>query len=137
MANIERLQKLHDLLGNLKTEFPHMKFDINDWSKPDDGCGTAACAVGFACIHPWFNEQGLIPVGTKHDWWPALDPTIFPGYPSGALEAWVAIRAFFELDHRTAEYLFSGYRYREDVDVTPEMVQARIMEVINTSEPTP
>lgn len=25
----------------------------------DRGCGTAACAIGFAGLHPWFQSRGL------------------------------------------------------------------------------
>jgi hypothetical protein len=53
----ERLTKLAEVLENFTEEKKALgleEFDISEWH-----CGTAACALGTAALHPWFNRRGF------------------------------------------------------------------------------
>lgn len=58
-------------------------------------CGASACACGYAGLDPWFREQGFCttPSGT----------VTFSGFQS-----WEAVQAFFDINMREANYLFSS-----------------------------
>lgn len=92
MANIERLTVLRDFLLALPPE----KVDLSLWS---NRCGTLACAVGWACTIPEFNEAGLV------RWQRSEDDSIAPYY--NRLHSWDAVEAFFELSMDEASALFS------------------------------
>ena len=88
--NIERLKHLSDILKNVKPE----NFRLNIWH-----CGTAACAVGHACMDPVFNAQGL-----------SLYRFInVPIYEDAT--GWGAVKEFFGLSWRKAHYLFDADEY--------------------------
>ena len=62
--NAERLEMVAYILENLPQERHVMtggpkgipdKFDMATWYS----CGTTACAIGFASLHPWFRRRGL------------------------------------------------------------------------------
>ena len=68
-----RLLKLADVLEQFEQEkkqlkFPVNKFDLVQWgtialnvptnTKPI--CGTSACALGTASLHPWFRKKGFV-----------------------------------------------------------------------------
>ena len=60
-TRLKRLNMLKYMLDNYNTLFKSaskrkMKFDMYDWI---DGCGTAACALGSACLYAPFNKLGL------------------------------------------------------------------------------
>jgi len=70
--NKKRLLKLADLLDADAKNKKGIKFDLNQWARPassevqfteDEGvpvdCGTAACAVGLACISGAFKRSGF------------------------------------------------------------------------------
>ena len=127
--NKKRLQEL----ANLLRQVPSSKFDLSSWRYTPDGvtwekvkelqsdahlkdpeCGTTGCAVGHACAHKPFQDEGLVWEGT-------------PTYEG--LYAWRATRAFFELDREQAEYLFDISSYALDKR-TPEDVADRIEKFI-------
>lgn len=93
----ERLLRLADLLENLPKDGP--RFDMEVWYK----CGTTACAVGHACLNPWFRRRGL-KLGEKNNLEYAE-----PEY-RGDTEKWAAA-AFFNIGLDEAEYLFYPDRY--------------------------
>lgn len=94
--NTERLQHLITILRQVPAE----DFDMAVWK-----CGTAACAVGWACLDPAFNEQGLS----------FAMPQELPTYASsrgGMCVHWDAVEVFFDLSELQARRLFSWDAYR-------------------------
>lgn len=110
--NIERLQELTKLLSVVVPE----TLDLGDWK-----CETTCCAVGHACNHPIFIEQGL-------HW----DSNNYPAYKE--LTNWSAVEAFFDISENVAEYLFSEDSYPVDQIITPQSVIERINDIIEDSE---
>jgi len=125
MAHAERLTKLADLMDVTPPE----KFDITSWC-----CGTAACAVGTACLNPWFNSEGLSFRGNI----PCYKDLSSSEYAE--VTHWTAVSKFFEISLEHAHYLFLGVSYvddfdeetdyEEDIVVTPAQVAERIREFI-------
>ena len=106
--NIERLERLSDLL------FEHAndrQFSLDFWD-----CGTTHCAVGLACLDPWFNEQGLV----------LNESTKSPMY--GKLDSWHAVEAFFELTRVQSQYIFASFSY--PIGVKPADVMRRIDDML-------
>jgi hypothetical protein len=63
----------------------------------NNACGTAACAVGWACVYPPFKAQGLGRYGSG------------PEFNSEV--SWAATMAFFEVDDYEAQSLFQSAAY--------------------------
>jgi hypothetical protein len=115
--NRERLQQMVTMLRGLLPE-KRENFDIGEWT-----CGTSACAVGTACFHPWFNEQGLHINdcgGPEFDLW----------------HGWHAVEQFFELSSNEARDLFCGVRYPSGDDTKPDEVADRIESFLKEAEVT-
>lgn len=53
----ERLKEFKKYLKSIDKE----KFNMSTWNEPkeDNLCGTSACALGWACVNPKFNKEGL------------------------------------------------------------------------------
>lgn len=103
------------------------RFDLDAWYDKkygNIGCGTTACAMGYACLMPEFNEVGLRP--SRRD---AL--TAGHGFPElrrGGLvfSDWAAVREVFGINYHNADLLFSS-AYDESVTrASPVMVADRI-----------
>jgi hypothetical protein len=77
------------------------------------GCGTAACAMGFAGLHPWFQERGL-------EWSPRLR-YLKVNNRSHTFNR--AAQTFFGVTYDDAEDLFNPTKY---VNETPKQVAKRI-----------
>jgi hypothetical protein len=104
--HIERLKHLTTVLK----EVPPERFDLWGWD-----CGTAACAVGWACRDPQMQDEGL---------------RMFNGIPHyKGLSAWPAVEAFFDLPEYEAAQLFMASRYKQD-PATPQDVIARIEKLL-------
>jgi len=70
-VNKERLLKLAEVLetesrgrvltvpGNGKIGFDLGVYAFHDDENRTHGCGTAACALGYAGLHPWFRRRGV------------------------------------------------------------------------------
>jgi len=118
-VNGPRLLALADLLDNFETERPKLAtlvdtFDLSVWL-----CGTAACAGGFASLHPVFRALGL---GTSYD--PELGDEV-PTFRGRT--GFNAIQDFFELTFADAGDLFSAEAYGGCVsNPTPSIVARRI-----------
>lgn len=136
--NVERLNKLIELLETI----PDADFDLRNWvgkyegaqlvdnPKPDlilDGnCGTVACAVGWACLDPWFNSQGL-----KLDLPPncvGSEPTYYCPNEDWEYFGFSAVAAFFDIHAFIAEELFLPIHYPETDRVKPSQVIEKIKE---------
>lgn len=81
------------------------RFDLEGWIDPkaQDGewCGTKGCACGLAALNPTFQAAG---VGLP-----------YPGeyrFVYGGLSGWPAVKAFFGINGRQAEYLFYAPSYK-------------------------
>lgn len=75
------------------------------------GCGTAACAVGWACAYPEFNKQGL----TWVDHMPTL---LLSGHHK--LHNWEAVFRFFGVEDE-AFFLFQNNN--EEVKYKPDLYE--------------
>lgn len=65
------------------------------------GCGTTACACGYAGLDPWFRQRGFT--------------TLADGGvqgPEGTF-GWTAVREFFQMNHTKAKFLFDPTSYIE------------------------
>jgi hypothetical protein len=119
---IQRLLRLAKRLDNIparsrKANHEHPHFDMSDWMREGD-CGTAACAVGHACLLKEFNKQGLrIEKADDGHWTPVFD----------GVKSWFAVTTFFGLKQGHASRLFSAECYTKP---TPKLVAARIRELV-------
>lgn len=121
--NRERLETLADFLDTVD----QTKFNLAVWYVgfvPEDftadafsGCGTVACAFGWACTIPEFQAAGLRmnPMGE-----PSLD---------GAT-GFLAAQRFFEIDGETALHLFASSEYQLRDLRDPTAVADRIRELL-------
>jgi hypothetical protein len=142
-VNKERLEKTAELLEQLAlTRQYDIIFDMGTWGSYEQGdslCGSSACAVGYAALDPWFQEQGLrlryenedgdlLEVFSVQEFNEVLkkDSEIeFEPYFQG-LVVGSAVRAFYELeDGDDVNYLF-GPNNRND----PAKVAAKIRRFI-------
>jgi hypothetical protein len=124
--NVERLQKLADFL---KRPIPG-RFNMREWIKEDiddegNVCGTAACALGWACTIPEFRAAGLT----------LSEPAIRTGFrrysPRCEGErSYTAGAKFFGLGLEQAMYLFDFDRYPDPHHITRCEVVERIEEMI-------
>jgi hypothetical protein len=102
----ERLKHLINILREVSPEH----FDLWSWD-----CGSAACAVGWACRDPQMQAEGL---------------RMFNNIPSYRFfSAWPAVEEFFDLTGYQAEQLFLASRYMQ-VRPTPQDVIARIEKLL-------
>lgn len=115
--NRERLQHLITILEKVQPDMLKM----GGWFARLTPCGTAACAVGHACLDPDFQAQGLSP---------------FFGGPKYAGDmGWDAVEGFFDLGPLGAEHLFDEDSYSRRIPVTPADVIERIREML-AGDPT-
>ena len=113
--NIERLNHLITILERVQSDPKEkVKFDMNVWI---NYCGTSACAVGFACLDPIFQAQGL----EIRDNEPKFQD--FYGY--------IAAYKFFEITHAEAMDLFCPLDYDGYGKIEPVDVIDRIRTLIN------
>lgn len=122
--NVERLREL----ANLLTTIPETNFNLNSWVASGGSnvlnvdkqslidCGTVCCAVGWACSHPPFIEQGL-------HW----DESDYPTYEES--NSWSAVEAFFDIPEEVAIYLFLDASYNI-ANIKPQDVIDRINDII-------
>lgn len=121
----ERLLRLADKLeGKGPYEkygpIPDQHFDINSWFYASNfyektgnqvieeitnyRCGTSACAVGWACLDPWFNERGLKSIDKCGQPCPFVENT------SHDLPLFM-LADFFDISHYDVADLFLMNRY--------------------------
>lgn len=119
--NKARLLLLADALEH---RIPADKFNLDDWRIRTDydpdrddrprnyvsdrelltGCGTAGCAVGWACALPEFNAQGLT--------WDEGMPAYQHGPAGGLFSHFEAVNMFFDIDPKSSAELFMGTSYK-------------------------
>ena len=96
---VERFRSLYAMMVGVPAE----KVDMFGWRRASTdealihSCGTAACAVGWACAYPEFQAQGLRFMGASFQ----------PVY--GGHQHWGAVQAFFGVSGSTALWLFDTW----------------------------
>lgn len=113
-------QRLRLLAARLREPDVEPKFDLVSWCsaefrrEPKDvntavrnrlktKCGTTACAIGYACLMPAFQTEGL---GFYYD---AVFEELTPRY--GGMVSWDAVERFFEISEPQAHQLFAISSY--------------------------
>lgn len=132
------LTKVADFLDML----PRKKFDIGQWHKETDKCGTVACAFGWCPI--LFKRSALKYV--KEENGKGWNADISYTNKNGTHYDLDAAMEFFGLEHKEAFALFIGQSYPEytekDKDgytkghkgITPKRVARRIRHFVKTGE---
>ena len=99
--NVERLTRLHALVSGISPAVLNMETWLGQ-----GGCGTTACAVGWAAQDPWFKAQGLELVDAK---WSG--PRTFYRPVFGGKENMAAAALLFDLDPDITDTLFGDMAY--------------------------
>lgn len=141
--NVERLQELKKLLSSI----PESHFNLGVWLVGFVGegrlteellgeCGSSGCAVGWACTHKPFIEQGL-------SYKESLFGDFYPSYMDH--RGMYAVMKFFEIEEHIAETLFHTDQYmhkfkghdedgEEIWDIKPTDVAVRIQLLLDNPE---
>lgn len=124
--NIERLEHLKEILSKV----PVNQFDLGVWivGAKDNGkkfeqliggCGTSACAIGWACTDAYFNKQGLHYHIDEDDLEEARlgeikfeDVNGFPVFEGK--KGFYAVCKFFDIPYNISEWLFLEEYYEFD-----------------------
>lgn len=143
---IERLTELQGMLTHHDQLFKKVaRFDIRSWFETGRAfrdCGTAACALGSACLHKPFIKQGLGLTTVFHDHhkYPTINGKDYER------DGWSVGAEFFGITYGESEYLFDpghyypGHYYNADdygldekpvQNVKPEHVAKRVEKLIN------
>lgn len=128
-----RLLKLAGMLDEDAKKETGIKFDLGLWGcvldagledVPEEisvNCGTAACAVGLACISGKFKRAGLTYRAQSKD---SLGGNNFqPVF--GLDEGFDAVKNFFAISYREAEHLFSYTAYPDTRGAAAERAVAK------------
>ncbi len=110
-----------------------VRFDLRSWVSLDaddphgaaDWCGTKGCACGLASFNPTFQQAGF----TNNAYEVTFDE----------FDGWDAVREFFRVSQKQAEYLFSASSYRGQTygDRGARAVARRIRKFIQTNGAVP
>ncbi len=130
MKNHVRMKRLYQflhLMENYNEYFreEEIEFNISNWFKGElrHGCGTAACALGAACLYPPFKRAGL-KLRIEKEW----------GVPCPTFKGSVELNAgeiFFGITYEEAADLFFGSRYRTGwAGTRPHHVATKIRKLI-------
>jgi hypothetical protein len=147
--NLERLQHQIDILQ--KVAVAEKKFDMSQWLDVNThGCGSSACAFGYACLDPYFQAQGLrlefehrypnedigearrLTIASVADFnlvrnRPGRFDPVFGDYSS-----FDAAAEIYDITLLAASFLFDPDTYvREGEPIAPEDVIGRVMVVID------
>lgn len=119
----DRLLVLAAFLDTLPPE----KLDMGVWAEKQK-CGTVACAVGWACQIPEFQEAGL-----RVEW--DKDECAVPVF--GVVCGWATPAVFFGLPITCVHYLFDSELYEANAAVSPRTVAARIRDFVASGGTVP
>lgn len=138
--NHKRLKTLADFL---RTVHNH-KFDLANWRKSErgsawvadeslqHGCGTTACAIGWACSIPEFKEEGLGYYCNIPSFVPRFSiDEARKVYGAYEMEGWDAVTGFFGIDQVTAMDLFMASSY--EGFISPDTVADRIQSLLDSN----
>lgn len=122
-TRLKRLSQLKYMLENHKDLFKNVKFDMGCWLDKGAGklgdCGTAACALGSACIYPPFQKQGLMPA-KDYRW---------NGAAYEGAEGFAAGEKFFGITYSESHGLFDPDSY-EAIKPKPSTVAKKVDKLI-------
>jgi hypothetical protein len=117
-----RLSRLAEILGRV----PNEVFNMWAWytKAPDDDCGMAACAGGWAALDQGFRAAGLaLEMSSSGDFMPTYKEHV--GY--------AALAEFFHLALNETTWIFNPCRYgdccddpEEQPEITPQQVLTRL-----------
>lgn len=132
-----RLLRLAEFLDTLPPERWNYEVwvDTERWEgKPDLSCGTQACALGWACAMPEFQELGVRLLKTTNSWGDEVARFLVDGYEDAGPLA--AAKRLFGLNSAEVDRLFidtpshlldeDGNRPDDLEEVTPKHVAAEI-----------
>jgi hypothetical protein len=127
----DRLEILENFLYNL-VETREAQFSMNVWYVKEE-CGFAACALGYACLIPEFNELGLHL--DESDSFPRFQPKLNGILFDETTASLETAEKFFDLSNAEARWLFIPGAYKADhfTKITPVMVADRIKALRNHS----
>lgn len=146
MNHVERLERLKTILEKI----PDGGFNLGSWIsgiydeevKAEDvfgHCGATVCAVGWACLDPLLQEEGL-KFQTRLSMF-GDSKTLIPKFEGEC--GWEAVNEFFGLDMQVSEILFTEEYYEEYFDhdhevylIPPSAVIKRLDIVIENFEKT-
>jgi hypothetical protein len=94
---------------------PEGTFDLREWE-----CGSTACAAGWACRIPEFQEVGLELIHNE------LNPATYPSFRG--YDSYSAVREFFGLDLRECDRIVDERHYDTGRKTKPSVVAERIRE---------
>lgn len=135
--NVKRLEELKNLLSSI----PESKFDLGFWiqgfsvegKKTEEllgECGTSGCAVGWACTHKPFNDEGLS-YENFHS-----DGEFIPVYNDDL--GWDAVCSFFGISYSLSKLLFDQLNYPCDEDgqsiAKPNDVAERLQFILDNKD---
>lgn len=129
--NTEALIRLADKLDGVGPyadvgPVPPDKFEMTEWFRwsvlgpniDPNGCGFAACAMGWACTDPWFQERGLRAHPMRYKMLPFVNDD----------QGFDAASKLFSISPAESEWLFSDYAYRDGAcDLTPEPIPPAVV----------
>ena len=125
--NIEAFHQLLRVLRKVRDE--KKSFRMDRWWVQGE-CGTAGCAIGYACQDPWFIERYLVLVkyGKAPDWVyniEYLDPRFKYDYEGHYPEDHHAVAKFFQISKDHVHMLF----YPDGYEVFPVSVEHVIFKI--------
>jgi hypothetical protein len=97
-THMNRLRTLYSVIAGV----PEGRIDLYHWHS----CGTAACAVGWACEYPPFQEEGFAFKTPTH-----RSETGSPAY--GDRLGWGAVSSFFGMSSEKASMVFMSTRSQD------------------------
>lgn len=141
--NIERMNELLRVLDEIKDEINTIgsdkQFDISEWLKFNNECGTVGCAIGYASIDPWFNDHGFklneIILSERPHYVP-----IYKNKNDITFSGFTAVSEFFDISLDDTYKLFDnveGYEYITIDDIIEKVenfIYERVNSIINTGD---
>lgn len=115
------LRRLTELVNVVLPQVKDEEFNLFSW-KSESNCGTVACAVGHACLHPPFQKAGL-----------SLSFYEIPYPIYNGVTGTSAVAQFFNLSAVEVEDLFFVQSYPNRKDTTKQEVMQRIKEMLATN----
>ena len=130
-----RLLKLAAFLDNVPPERFDLSFwygrfldggsHVNDYEYFKNNCGTAACAIGWACTIPSFRKAGLR-INPNSDYGENYYTPVYKSY-----REFTAVNEFFGLEIQDSQHLFFDSSYPERFRTSPKTVADRIREFVS------
>ena len=133
--NTEALGRLADKLqgsGPYPLPIPSSQFSMLSWQAPDDTCGSAVCALGWAATDPWFNARGFAMTSRGRWGKPIYQPQFAAGSNPGPVCGYSGAAKFFGLSSSATTYMFHPDSYPDPLQVGPGDVAVRIREHVGS-----